>query len=91
MQMQLHRKAEEHPQAYQPTTWPRAQPRPAPHYSTCHTVASSPVEVKCTNPWNKGKKNPGKEGETLNQESRGREGNQEKRYATEAPRHTMLR
>ena len=66
---------------------PHAQPRPVPHYSTCHTVASSPVEVKCTNPWNKGKKNPGKEGETLNQESRGREGNQEKRYATGALRY----
>ena len=36
------------------------------------------------------KKNPGKEGETLNQESGGREGNLEKRYATRTPRHATL-
>ena len=37
-----------------------------------------------------GKKNPRKEGETLNQKSRGREGNQEKCYATRMPRHATL-
>ena len=42
----IHPKAEEHPQAYQPATQPRAPPRPAPHYSTRHTEARSPVEVK---------------------------------------------
>ena len=47
----IHPKAEEHPQAYQPATQPRAPPRPAPHYSTRHTEARSPVEVKWTNPW----------------------------------------
>ena len=36
------------------------------------------------------KKNPGKEGETLNQESGGREGNLEKRDATRTPRHATL-
>ena len=46
----IHPKAEEHPQAYQPATQPRAPPRPAPHYSTRHTEARSPVEVKWTNP-----------------------------------------
>ena len=43
--------------------------------------------------WNKEKKNPKKEGETLNQESRGREENQEKRYTTyttRMPRHALL-
>ena len=39
-------KAEEHPLAHQPATQPRAPPRPAPHYSTRHTEARSPVEVK---------------------------------------------
>ena len=64
--------------------------RPAPHYSTCHTEARSPVEIKCTNPRNK-EKNPGKEGETLNQEEEGgREGNQEKPYATRTSRHATL-
>ena len=47
----IHPKAEEHPQAYQPATQPRAPPRPAPHYSTRHTEARCPVEVKWTNPW----------------------------------------
>ena len=42
----IHPRAEEHPQAYQPATQPRAPPRPAPHYSTRHTEARSPVEVK---------------------------------------------
>ena len=42
----IHPKAEEHPQAYQPAPQPRAPPRPAPHYSTRHTEARSPVEVK---------------------------------------------
>ena len=42
----IHPKVEEHPQAYQPATQPRAPPRPAPHYSTRHTEAGSPVEVK---------------------------------------------
>ena len=37
----IHPKAEEHPQAYQPATQPRALP-----YSTRHTEARSPVEVK---------------------------------------------
>ena len=46
----IHLKAEEHPQAYQPPTQPRASPRPAPHYSTRHTEARSPVEVKWINP-----------------------------------------
>ena len=64
--------------------------RPAPHYSTCHTEARSPVEIKCTNSRNK-EKNPGKEGETLNQEEEGgREGNQEKPYATRTSRHAAL-
>ena len=36
------------------------------------------------------KKNPGKEGETLNQENGGREGNLEKRYAIRTPRHATL-
>ena len=36
------------------------------------------------------KKNPRKEGETLNQKSRGSEGNQEKCYATRMPRHATL-
>ena len=67
-------------------------------YSTHHTEARSPVEVKCKNTWNKIKKNfkklkknPGKEGETLNQESGGREGNLEKRYAARTPRHATPR
>ena len=49
LQPQLHPKAEEHPQAYQPATQPRAPLRQAPNYSTCHTEARSPVEVKWTN------------------------------------------
>ena len=89
LQPQLHPKAEEYPQAYQPATQPRASPRPVPHYSTRHTEARSPVEVKWTNPRNEGK-NTGTEGETLNQESGGREGNQEKRYATRRSRHATL-
>ena len=85
LQPQSHPKAEEHPQAYQPATPTRA---PAPHYGTHHTEARSLVEVKWTNPWNKEKK-PGRR-ETLNQESGGREGNQEKRYATLLQCHAML-
>ena len=42
----IHPKAEEHPQAYQPATQPRAPQRPAPHYGTRHTEARSPVEIK---------------------------------------------
>ena len=68
---------------------PWAPPRPAPRYSTRRPEARSPVEVKRTNPRNKGKKNE-KKGETLNQESGEMEGNQEKRYATRTPRHTTL-
>ena len=80
-----------HPQTYQPATQPRAPPpRPAPHYSTRRPEARSPVEVKWTNPRNKEKKNE-KKGETLNQESGGMEGNQEKRYATRTPRHATPR
>ena len=69
---------------------PSHEPTPTqpPSYSTHHTEARSPVKVRCTNPQNKGKKNPRKEGETLNQESRGREGSQEKCYATRTPCHT---
>ena len=62
----IHPKAEEHPQAYQPATQPRAPPRPAPprpapprpapHYSTRRPEARSPVEVKRTNPPKQGKK-----------------------------------
>ena len=37
----------------------------APHYSTHHTEARSPVEVKCTNPWNKGEKKSRERGEDL--------------------------
>ena len=66
-------------------------PRPAPHYSTRHTEARSPVEIKWTNPRNNEKTKTTtkteKEGETLTQESGGREGNQEKRSATGTPRH----
>ena len=61
--------------------------RPAPHYSTCHTEARSPVEIKCTNPRNKEKK-PGKEGETLNQEEEGGRGT--KRNPTLLERHATL-
>ena len=46
----IHPKVDEHPQAYQPATQPQAPPRPVPHYSTRHTEARSPVEVKWTNP-----------------------------------------
>ena len=62
---------------------------------TCNPATSPP----CTQPPTiapviprpkQGKKNTRKEGETLNQESRGREGNQEKRYATRTPRHATL-
>ena len=56
LQPQLHPKAEEHSQAYQPAIQPQA-PRLAPHYSTRHTEARSPVEVKWTNRRNKEKKN----------------------------------
>ena len=41
----IHPKAEEHPQAYQPATQPRAPLAQPPHYSTRHTEARSPVEV----------------------------------------------
>ena len=100
LQQQSHPKAEEHPQIYQPTTQPR-QPQPPPvrpawdlkcnkwpqnvikvlsviFYTTCHTEARSSVEV-IWKPW----KGVG----TLNQESRGREGNQEKHYSTRTGRH----
>ena len=82
--LQLHPKVEEHPQAYQPATQPRVPlcPAPPPHYSTCHTEAET-----------RKKKNPKKEGETLNQEWEGRQENQEKRYTTyttKLPRHALL-
>ena len=55
-------------------------PRPAPNYSsTRHTEARSPVQVKRKKPQ---EKKSGNKGEALNQESGGREGNQEKHYAT---------
>ena len=85
LRLQLHPKVEEHPQAYQPATQPRVPLCPAPpppHYSTCYTEAET-----------RKKKNPKKEGETLNHESRGREENQEKRYTTyttRMPRHALL-
>ena len=63
------------------TSPPVPSPAPPPHYSTCHTEAETR------------KKNPKKEGETLNQESRGREENQEKcytTYTTRMPRHALL-
>ena len=43
LQLQLHPKVEEHPQAYQPATQPRVPlcPAPPPHYSTCHTEAET--------------------------------------------------
>ena len=47
-------------------------------YTTCHTEARSSVEV-IWKPW--------KGVDTLNQESRGREGNQEKHYSTRTGRH----
>ena len=68
---QSHPKEEEHPQTYQPATQPQAPLCPAPHYSTRHTEARSSVEVKWKTP---------RRGETLNQESGGRKGNQEKWY-----------
>ena len=46
----IHPKAEEHPQAYQPATQPRAPPRPAPHYSTRHTEAGKPSGSKMNKP-----------------------------------------
>ena len=60
--------------------------RPAPHYSTRHTAARSPVEIKCTNPRNKEKKSR-EGGGDLKPRRGGREGNQEKPYATRTPRH----
>ena len=61
---QLHPKAEEHPQAYQPATQPQAPPTPShPCYSTCHTEARSPVQIKCTKPRDKEKKKKSWEGE----------------------------
>ena len=60
--------------------------RPAPHYSTRHTEARSPVEIKCTNPRNKEKKSR-EGGGDLKPRRGGREGNQEKPYATRTPRH----
>ena len=95
LQPQLHPKAEEHALVYQPATQVRGPsrpfppppipplPPPPPYYSTRHTEARSPVEVKRTKP----SKQTRKEGETLNQESGGRKGNQEKRCATRTPRH----
>ena len=62
------------------TGLPTRNPATLPHYSTRHNEARSPVEVKCTNPRNKGKKQKQKK-------SGAREGNQEKRYATRTPRH----
>ena len=65
-----------------PTGLPTSNPNTSPSPPLRHP---SPVEVKWTNPWNKEKK-PGRR-ETLNQESGGREGNQEKRYTTAMPRN----
>ena len=45
LQQQSHPKAEEHPQAYQPATQPRA-PLPPPYYSTRHTEARNSVKVE---------------------------------------------
>ena len=84
LRLQLHPKVEEHPQAYQPATQPRVPLCPAPPPRPPPTIAPVILRLK------QGKKNPKKEGETLNQESRGREENQEKRYTTRMPRHALL-
>ena len=66
--------------ATRPPHRPPPHPRPAPNYSsTRHTEARSPVQVKRKKPQ---EKKSGNKGEALNQESGGREGNQEKHYAT---------
>ena len=83
LRLQLHPKVEEHPQAYQPATQPRVPLCPAPP----PTIAPVILRLK------QGKKNPKKEGETLNQEWEGRQENQEKRYTTyttRMPRHALL-
>ena len=88
LQPQSHPKAEEHRQAYQPATQLRAPLRPVPYYSTRHTETRRPVKVIIimNKPPKQRKKNQGGE-ETLDQESSGRERNQEKKYATRTPRH----
>ena len=82
--LQLHPKVED-PQAYQPATQPRVPLCPAPP-----TIAPDILIILRLK---QGKKNPKKEGETLNQESRGWQENQEKRYTTyttRMPRHALL-
>ena len=89
LQLQLHPKVEEHSQAYQPASQPQAPLHPglAPTIVAPITLSQKPSGSKMHKPLNKKKKNPGKEGETLNQESRGRG---TKRNATLLERHTML-
>lgn len=59
-----------------PATSPPSQPLcPASHYSTHHTGGGKMKKTQ-------------EGGETLNQESGGKEGNQEKCYTTRRPRHT---
>ena len=68
-----------------PATSPPVPTPPPPHYTTIAPVILRLKQGK--------KKNPKKEGETLNQESRGRQENQEKRYTTyttRMPRHALL-
>ena len=61
-----------------PATQPQAPLCPAPHCSTHHNEARNLVEVI----WK-----PQEGGRTLDQESGGREGNQEKHYATRTEHH----
>ena len=56
LQPQSQPKAEEHPQAYQPTTQPWAPSRPAAQYSTRDTDSRGLLKVKWTNPRNEGEK-----------------------------------
>ena len=81
LQPQSHPTAEEHPQAYQSATQQQVPPpNPCAQHPTIAPITL--VEVK----WKKPKRGGG--GETLNQESGGKEGNQEKCYTTRRPRHT---
>ena len=89
LQLQLHPKAEEDPLAYPATSPPTPRPCPPPPL-TIELVTQKPSGSKMHKP-PKQEKNPGKEGENLNQESRGREGNQEKCYATRMPCHAVPR
>ena len=65
LQPQLHPKAEENPQAYQPATQPRA-PRAQPPTIAPVTLRPEPQWSKINKPPKQRKKKSGKEEETLN-------------------------